>query len=132
MDLLSSWFQEEDPKNSAKRIENCPEKIEGVITMPWETLELESLAEKLGLDYAEVKAKHELISKIKAVRNKHGITQVELAERLGKTQSWIAKVENGIGTKNVSFEVLFRILSILGYDYKITTRKVSDPESAAA
>ncbi len=100
--------------------------------MPWEELDLEKLAEKLGIDYSEVKAKQDLIKKIKSARKKHCITQENLAKSLGKTQSWIAKVESGIGTKNVSFEVLFKILSVMGYDYKITTKKISDPESLAA
>ena len=100
--------------------------------MPWENFELEKLALKMGIDSSEVKAKHELIKKIKSARQKHKMTQKELAERLNKTQSWIAKVESGIGTKNVSFEALLKILTVLGYDYRITTRKIRNPESLAA
>lgn len=100
--------------------------------MPWETLDLQELAAQLGVNYSEVKAKHELIEKIKAVRTKHNLTQEDLGSMLGKTQSWIAKVESGVGTKSVSFEALFKILAALGYDYKISTKKISEPEIDAA
>ncbi|MCC6220322.1 MAG: helix-turn-helix domain-containing protein [Deltaproteobacteria bacterium] len=100
--------------------------------MPWEKLNLEELAEKLGIDYSEVRAKHDLVRKIKAARKKHSLTQEDLAKMLGKSQSWIAKVESGLGTKNISFETLLKILSMLGYDYKIVTKKVSNPEKVAA
>ena len=100
--------------------------------MPWETVDLKKLAERLGIDHAEVLAKHELIRKIKSIRQKNNLTQEDLAKKFGKSQSWIAKVESGIGTKNISFEVLFRILSVLGYNYKITTKRVSRPEKLAA
>ena len=99
--------------------------------MSWETLDLKEVAKKPGIDYSEIRAKHELITRIKSARKKHNLTQEDLAELLGKTQSWIAKVENGIGTKNVSFEALFKILFTLGYDYKITTKKISEPQQIA-
>jgi transcriptional regulator with XRE-family HTH domain len=51
---------------------------------------------------------------------------------VGKSQSYIAKVERGIGTKNVSFDMLFSLLAALGYKCKITTNKVSEPETIAA
>jgi hypothetical protein len=34
--------------------------------------------------------------------------------------------------KNVSFDVLFRTLISLGYEYKVVTRKVTTPEKLAA
>lgn len=37
----------------------------------------------------------ELIGFLTAVRNAAGVTQVELAERLGKPQSFVSKVERG-------------------------------------
>ena len=100
--------------------------------MPWEEISLEEIAEKLNVDYGEVRAKHDLILKIKKARKKHNLTQSDLAKLIGKSQSWVAKVESGIGTKPVTFETLFKILSVLGYEYKISTKKVSDPESLIA
>lgn len=93
--------------------------------MPWKEIPTEKLAEQLGVNYAEIKAKQELVRKIKAAREKAKLTQEELANMVGKSQSWIAKVESGVGTKNVSFDVLFQLLSALGYDFKITTRKAA-------
>ena len=100
--------------------------------MPWETISLEQLAAKMGVDFETIKAKHELIEKIIGTRKKYSLTQEDLANMIGKSQSYIAKIESGIKTKNVSFETLFKILSALGYNYKITTKKVSEPESLAA
>lgn len=33
---------------------------------------------------------------LRVTREKAGVTQVELAERLGESQSWVSKVERGI------------------------------------
>ena len=100
--------------------------------MPWKTISAEEVAEKFGLDFEEVKEKHKLIEKIKKSREKQGLSQQELAELVGKSQGYIGRIERGVGTKNISFDVLLRILKTLGYDYKITTKKVSDAESLAA
>ena len=91
--------------------------------MSWKTISTKKLAKELGIDHAEIKAKHDLIKKIRNARKKRKLTQEDLGDMLGKTQSWIAKVESGIGTKRVTFETLFKILSALGYDYKISTRR---------
>ena len=93
--------------------------------MPWKEISTEKLAKQLGVNYAEIKARQDLIRKIKTGREKAKLTQEDLAKMVGKSQSWIAKVESGLGTKNVSFDVLFQLLSALGYDFKITTRKAA-------
>ena len=100
--------------------------------MPWEEIDLEELADELGVDYTEMKAKHELIDTIKKARKKHKFTQTKLGELVGVSQSRIARIENGVGTKNMSFEILFRILEALGYEYNISLKKVSQPKALAA
>lgn len=100
--------------------------------MAWETLDTEVFARRIGVDVSTINAKHELIDKIKKARIKQGFTQADLGKVIGKSQSFIAKVESGIGTRNFSFDVLLGILKKLGYEYKITTKKVSDPETVAA
>ena len=52
----------------------------------------------------------------------------QLADVVGVTQSRVARIEGGVGTKNMSFDLLFRVLLALGYEYKISMRKVSDTE----
>ena len=100
--------------------------------MPWKKIDTEKFAKELGIDIETIKAKHELIDKIKKARAKQGLTQQDLASKMRRSQSWIAKIESGVGTRNVSFELLFQILAVLGYRCKISTRKVSDPETMAA
>ena len=36
-----------------------------------------------------------ILKKLKKARNKSGLTQVEIAKKLGKPQSFISKIENG-------------------------------------
>ena len=99
--------------------------------MGWQALTTKKLAKELGIDFAELKAKHALVEKIIKARNRKKLTQEDLANMIGKSQSWIAKVESGIGTKRVTFETLFKILSALGYDYKISTKKKMEGAEAA-
>ncbi len=100
--------------------------------MPWKKIETKELAKRLNVDYETIEVKQDLIDKIKKTRKKYDLTQQDLAKALGKSQSWLAKVESGIGTRNVSFELLFKILGVLGYHCKVTTKKVSEPEDLAA
>lgn len=100
--------------------------------MPWKVIKTEQLAKELGVDIETIKAKHELIRKIKKIRQDNNLTQEDLAKLINKTQSYVAKVESGLGTSNFSFDVLLGILKTLGYDYKITTKKVSSPGVLAA
>ena len=100
--------------------------------MPWEKISLKKLANQLGLDHDEVIEKHKLISKIKKVRSDLGWNQTELAERVGVSQSRIARIEGGVGTKNMSFDLLFRILAALGYKCTVSMKKVSEERSKAA
>ncbi len=91
--------------------------------MPWEKVDLKVLAKRLGINYAEVREKHNLIEQIIKIREKQGQTQAQLAKQLGVSQARIAKIESGIGTRTVTFDVLLNILTALGYDYKVTTKK---------
>jgi len=100
--------------------------------MAWDDVSLKDLAEELGLDYQEVVEKHKLISKIKKERVSLGLTQAELAQRVGLSQSRIARIEGGVGTKNMSFDLLFRVLTSLGYQCRVVARKLSDDSNKAA
>lgn len=52
---------------------------------------------------------------IKKIRQAEGLTQVELAERIGKTQSYIYQVEGG----SIGYLGFSKILEELGYTYNI-------------
>ncbi|EOH86338.1 helix-turn-helix domain-containing protein [Enterococcus pallens] len=51
------------------------------------------------------------------LRDELGMTQRELAEKVGKPQSTIARIENG--TMNVSFNILYEIATSVGKEVKI-------------
>ncbi len=91
--------------------------------MPWETMSVEGLAEKLGVDIAEVREKQRLIRKIVAARKAKKLSQAALAKKVGVSQGRIAQIESGIGTAQISFDVLLKVLSALGIDYKITLKQ---------
>lgn len=93
--------------------------------MPWKTINFDQLAKSLGLSAVEIREKHRLIDKIVRVRKAQGLSQVDLAKRVGVSQARIAQVESGIGTNKVTFDTLLRILGTLGFDYKIIPRKVA-------
>lgn len=44
--------------------------------------------------YVEEKIRSGVAAQIKAIREKQGLTQAELARKLGKTQSWVARLED--------------------------------------
>ncbi len=90
--------------------------------MPWETMSIEELAEKLGIDIAEAREKQRLIRKIVAARKEKKLSQAALAKKVGVSQGRIAQIESGIGTAQISFDVLLKVLSVLGIDYKITLK----------
>lgn len=90
--------------------------------MPWHTMTNEQLANALGIDLAEVKAKKKLIGQIRRARVASGMSQLELGRRVGVSQARIAKIESGIGTGKITFDALFNILQSLGYEYHVSAR----------
>jgi predicted XRE-type DNA-binding protein len=78
-----------------------------------------SAAEFLGLSDEEaalVAIKLELVDGVRALRAKRQITQTQLAERLGSSQSRVAKLE--AGDRSVSIDLLMRALLSLGANRK--------------
>ena len=96
--------------------------------MPWEKVDIEQSAEELGVNINELRQKEQLIEEIVRSRKRFGSTQGQLAEMVGVSQPRIAQIENRTKIGKISFDVLFNILSVLGHDFKITTRKVRDIE----
>lgn len=93
--------------------------------MPWKEVSLEDLAVNLGIDLWEIRKKNSLIDQIKHERRKQGLTQSQLAALVEVSQSRIARIEGGVGTKNMSFDLLFRILAALGIECEIKTRRLN-------
>lgn len=93
--------------------------------MSWKEMTVEELAESLGANVAEIREKQRLIESIVKARKRAGVSQAKLAKKIGVSQSRIAQIESGIGTAKMTFDVLLNLLSVLGYDFRITTRKVA-------
>lgn len=93
--------------------------------MPWEIVTAAELAKAHGFDIREIKAKQNLMRLIAKERKVRGMTQAVLAKKIGVTQGRIAQIESGIGTSKVSFDVLLGILTKLGYQFKIVTKKAA-------
>ena len=58
-----------------------------------------------------IDAMAQIAGQLMAYRKEHGLTQKDLAERLGISQSMVSKIERG---KNISIRVLSKIVSKLG------------------
>lgn len=68
--------------------------------------------------YEAMSPEFELASAIIAARLQAGLTQSELAERMGTKQPYIARLETG--TNNPSFKTLERIAEATGLQLKIS------------
>lgn len=93
--------------------------------MPWKDTNLEQLAKSLGANLTEVKEKQRLIALIVKIRKSKKLSQIKLAKTLGVSQARVAQIESGVGTAKVTFDVIFGILSALGYDYRIITKRAA-------
>jgi len=82
--------------------------------------------------YAWVMQKTEIAKKIIGYRIKNGLTQSQLARRIGVTQQYISKIEEG---EFSSLETAEKILYLLGYAVKlqiVQLRKKHHKDPAAA
>lgn len=67
--------------------------------------------------WAESEITHELTKQLIALRLKQGLTQKEVADRIGTKQSVIARIENG--EQNVSLKTIGKLANALKADVKI-------------
>jgi len=93
--------------------------------MAWKEIDTEKLAKKLGVSISEIREKQSLIDLIKMTRKKLGLSQAVLAKKARVSQARIAQIESEQGISKVTFDILLGILRLLGYDFKITPRKVA-------
>ena len=93
--------------------------------MAWKEMTVEEIAASLGVNVSEVREKQHLIQMIIKARKARKLSQAALAKKVGVTQGRIAQIESGIGTANVTLDLLLSILSILGYEFRIVTKKAA-------
>lgn len=87
----------------------------------WEDLEKQLLADpKTKKEYDKLAPRYAVISTLIAARNKKGLTQKELAQKIGTKQSAIARLESG--SVNPSVEFLQKIAQVMGYKLTIQLR----------
>ena len=68
--------------------------------------------------YDDDERSYELAIKVRKIREVAGLTQTELAYRMGSTQPAIARIEGGGGNPN--FDTLARIAEALGAELKVS------------
>lgn len=73
--------------------------------------------------YAEARTAFELAERVRDARERLGITQADLASRIGSTQPAIARLEGGGSTP--SFETLRRVATALGLELVVELRRRS-------
>ncbi len=93
--------------------------------MAWKEMTVEELAKSLGTNIIEVKEKQKLIAMIVKIRKAKKMSQAVLAKKLNISQARVAQIESGIGTAQITFDILFKILVTLGYDYRVVTKKAA-------
>ena len=93
--------------------------------MAWKEMNIDELAESLGINVSELREKQRLIRLIVKTRKELNISQASLAKKMNVSQARIAQIESGIGTNTITFDVLLNVLSFLGMDFKIVTKKTA-------
>ena len=75
-------------------------------------------------EYERLKEEFEFLDEILKARAKAGLTQAELAARIGTTQSAVARLETAMGKHSPSIGTLKRYASALGY--RLQVRLIKD------
>jgi len=79
----------------------------------WKNFKKELLQDKkIAREYENLKPRYQLVSQLIEARVKKGITQEELANRIGTKQSAIARLESGVSNPSIAF--LEKVTSALG------------------
>jgi transcriptional regulator with XRE-family HTH domain len=78
-------------------------------------------------EYEGLKEEFELLDEILKARTEAGLTQAELATRIGTTQSAVARLESSMGKHSPSIGTLRRYASALGYRLQIRLVKRQNP-----
>ena len=88
----------------------------------WKQLKVELLQDKIvKKEYDKLTPRYEAISELISARIKKGITQKELAQKIGTKQSAIARFE--AGNVNPSIGFLEKMAGVMGYKVNISLSK---------
>ncbi|WP_295720079.1 helix-turn-helix transcriptional regulator [uncultured Halovibrio sp.] len=88
--------------------------------MSLDTLKKKALQDdKVKAEYDKLAPEFELIDQLLSMRNGAGLTQQELAERMGTQKSNVSRLEHG--RSNPSWKMLTRYAHACGYELKLTT-----------
>lgn len=88
----------------------------------WKQLKAELLQDKaVKREYDKLTPRYEAISELISARMKKGITQKELAKKIGTKQSAIARFE--AGNINPSLGFLEKMAKVMGYKINISLSK---------
>ena len=115
------------PKHSAKVLWQILPIIKGGLKMvntpsrPWSELKKELLSNtEIKAECEAIRPQYELIEQIIIVRTLQGVTQEELAKRVGTKQSNISRFESG--NYNPSLEFIQKLAQGLGKELHITLK----------
>jgi ribosome-binding protein aMBF1 (putative translation factor) len=87
----------------------------------WQTLKKELFKDKrVALEYGKLGPKYQLIAQLIRARLNRGLTQKQLAEKIGTKQSAIARVESG--SANISLEFLEKMTQATGSKLEIVIK----------
>lgn len=75
--------------------------------------------QEIRIHFEEEKAKTEIAHAVRTARMKAGLTQSELAQRIGTTQSVIARLEGGADKRVPSIPLLARIAAACGAHFEV-------------
>lgn len=76
---------------------------------------------KMELLFLVEKTKLKIAEKLIELREKQGLTQAEMAEKMGVSQQQISQIESG--SDNVTLETITKFLSVLHVIFKIKTEE---------
>src|SRR5947208_7947303 len=72
---------------------------------------------------------HEVAMAVKGMRQAAGLTQAQLAKRIGSSQPMIARIEKGLDQRTPQFDTLQRIAAALGRQLKLVFSMPADAGS---
>lgn len=70
-----------------------------------------------GLEHMRVDGVHALAKEVKYLRKRAGLSQTELAEKIGASRSWVARLERG--EERLEVRLVFEALWALGQTIQI-------------
>ena len=88
----------------------------------WKNVKKELLKDKkIAAEYKKLEPRYQLISDLIRTRIKKGLTQKQLAEKIGTKQSAIARLESG--TENLSLNSIEKIAKVMDARLEIRIKK---------